>query len=423
MSAASAPGSTVPGSPARLPLRRPHHGRRVAGVCAGLAAHLDVPLSWMRWGFVLTVPALGVGVLLYLWLWLLVPPGDPAQAAADVRPTATARLAPRLRAVTGAISMTDLVVGLLLLMAAITLVLWRVGVTVPSPWLLPVLVVLAGAALVWSQLDSSLDDRTPARRGVALARVGGGLLLASLGIVLLLGRGDGAGQLLSSLVAAAAILVGAAVVLAPLWLRLVRDLGEERAARAREAERADIAAHLHDSVLQTLSLIRSRAGDTETVARLARAQERELREWLYEDRPAAGTSTAAVIRQVAAEVEDQHGVAIEVVTAGDRTPDASTEALSAATREALRNAVVHGRPPVSLYVEVGGDEVKVFVRDRGDGFDPDDVPSDRHGVRESIIGRLHRHGGTATIRSGPTAGLEGTEVVLTLATTTTEERP
>src|SRR5699024_7654740 len=143
-----------------------------------------------------------------------------------------------------------------------------------------------------------------------------------------------------------------------------------------------------------LSLIRSRAGDTETVARLARAQERELREWLYEDRPAAGTSTAAVIRQVAAEVEDQHGVAIEVVTAGDRTPDASTEALSAATREALRNAVVHGRPPVSLYVEVGGDEVKVFVRDRGDGFDPDDVPSDRHGVRESIIGRLHRHGGT-----------------------------
>ncbi|MEE6280711.1 ATP-binding protein [Georgenia sunbinii] len=423
MSAATEPGATVPAPPARLPLRRPSAGRRVGGVCTGLAAHLDLPLTWLRWGFVLTVPALGAGVLLYLWLWLLVPAGDPALAAADDRPVAAARLAPRLRKVTSEVSLTDLVVALLLLMAAITLVLWRAGVTVPSPWLMPVLVVLAGAALVWSQLDANLGGRSSTMRWVALSRVAGGLLLATLGMVLLLGRGDGAGQLVSSLVAAAAILIGAAVVLAPLWLRLVRDLGQERAARAREAERADIAAHLHDSVLQTLSLIRSRADDAEAVARLARAQERELREWLYEDRPAAGTSTAAAIRQVAAEVEDQHGIAVDVVTAGDHPPDASTEALSSATREALRNAVVHGRPPVSLYVEVGGGEVTVFVRDRGAGFDPEEVPEHRHGVRESIIGRLRRHGGRATIRSGPAAGIEGTEVVLAMPTTTTEERP
>lgn len=407
--------------PARLPLRRPVESRQVAGVCAGLAVHLEVPLTWVRWGFVLTVPAFGAGVLLYLWFWLLVPVGDPRQAAADERPTASARLAPRLRSVGTSVSLTDLVVALLLITAAIMLVLWRLGVSMPSPWLLPVLVVLAGAALVWSQLDAGLEGQARTTRWGALARVSGGLLLASLGIVLLLGRGAGAGQLLANLAAAAAILVGAAVVLAPLWLRLVRDLGEERAARARASERADIAAHLHDSVLQTLSLIRSRAGDAEAVARLARAQERELRQWLYEDRPTAGTSVADDVRQVAAEVEDQHGVAIDVVTAGDHRPDDSTAALCAATREALRNAVVHGRAPVSLYVEVGGGAAKVFVRDRGKGFDPERVPADRHGVRESIIGRLERHGGTATIRSGPASGLEGTEVVLAMPITTTEE--
>jgi signal transduction histidine kinase len=188
-------------------------------------------------------------------------------------------------------------------------------------------------------------------------------------------------------VAAVAVLAGVALVLAPWWLRLVRELGDERAARARESERADIAAHLHDSVLQTLALIRARADDPTEVARMARAQERELRAWLYDDRPAPGTSVAAVLAAIVAEIEDTRtgpdgeAVTIETVVVGDTEPDANTDALLQATREALLNAVRHGRPPVSLYLEAGPEEVEVFVRDRGDGFDPDAVPADRFGVR------------------------------------------
>ncbi len=202
--------------------------------------------------------------------------------------------------------------------------------------------------------------------------------------------------------------------MAPWWLRLVRELGDERAARAREAERADIAAHLHDSVLQTLAIIRARADEPSEVARMARAQERELREWLYQDRPAPGTSIAAEMRAVVAEVEDTRSgpegeaVAVDLVVVGDRAPDAGTAALLQATREALVNAVVHGRPPVSAYLEVGDEQVEVFVRDHGDGFDLDDIPSDRFGVRESILGRVRRRGGTATV----TCKDSGTEVHL-----------
>ncbi len=389
-------------------------GRQVGGVSAGLAAHLDLPVNRLRVAFVLATLAFGAGLVLYGWLWVLVPSGDPADAASDARPSSAVRLAPRLRGMPRSVSASDVVAGLLLLLAALALVLWRAGVTLPNDWLVPVLVVVGGAALVWTQLDASLsgEDAPPAPRWQQVARVGGGLLLAVVGILLLLGRGLGADELLSGIVASTAILVGVAVVLAPVWLRLVRDLSAERTARAREAERADIAAHLHDSVLQTLSLIRARSGDPDQVARLARAQERELRQWLYSDRPAAGTSVAAAMREVAGEVEDQHGVAIDVVTAGDRVPHATTEALLAATREALRNAVVHGAPPVSLYVELGEETTEVFVRDRGAGFDPAAVPADRHGVRHSIVGRLERHGGSATIRTGPESGLEGTEVVL-----------
>src|SRR5690606_28075252 len=159
-------------------------------------------------------------------------------------------------------------------------------------------------------------------------------------------------------------------------------------------------------VLQTLALIRARSDRPDDVARLARAQERELREWLYDDHSTPGTSLAAELRGVVGEVEDAHGVAIETVVVGDLGPDAGTESLLQATREALLNAVVHGRPPVSLYLEVSPDAVEVFVRDHGDGFDLDAVPADRFGVRESILGRVRRRGGTASVH-----GLErGTEV-------------
>jgi signal transduction histidine kinase len=203
-----------------------------------------------------------------------------------------------------------------------------------------------------------------------------------------------------------AVLAGVALVLAPWWLRMIRALGDERAATARESERADIAAHLHDSVLQTLAVIRARADDPDTVRRLARAQERELREWLYADRAAQGTSIAALFREIAGEVEDVTGGEVGIVIVGDLVPTSALEALVSATREALLNAARHGAPPVSLYVEVTEKSVDVFVKDRGPGFSLDQIAADRLGVRESILGRVRRQGGQAKIISSPGNGAE-----------------
>jgi signal transduction histidine kinase len=235
---------------------------------------------------------------------------------------------------------------------------------------------------------------------------------------------------LQSAAASLAVLVGFALVLAPWGLRLVRELGDERAARAREAERADIAAHLHDSVLQTLALIRSRSGDADAVARMARAQERELREWLYDDRRTPGTSLATELRSLVAEVEDGRvgkpaaddaaPVAVDVVVVGDCPPTGGATALLQATREALVNAVAHGKPPVTVYLEVSDAEISVFVRDRGEGFAMDDVAPDRFGVRESILGRVRRRGGTAEVTSR--AGW-GTEVRLRMPRAATQTPP
>ncbi len=392
----------------RLPLRRPVRGRLVGGVCLGLAVHLGVPVGVVRLVMLLLTPM--ASPVLYVFLWVTVPAGDPALAAAEERPAALSRLAPRLAESQRRLPLTEIAVGLVLLAAAALLIAARAGVDVATTWVLPSLIVLAGAALAWSQLDAIQRDRAKVQNGgrtpVSVLRLIGGIVLVGLGVFLLVGRDVPLEDLVRSAIAALAVLVGAALVLAPWWLRLVRELGDERAARARESERADIAAHLHDGVLQTLALIRRQAGDTEEVARLARAQERELREWLYDDRRTPGTSLVADLRGVVAEVEDARAVAVDVVVVGDCVPDAGTEALLQATREALVNAVTHGKAPYSLYLEVVADQVEVFVRDRGDGFEIDTVPTDRFGVRESIIGRVVRRGGTATVQSRPGRGTE-----------------
>ena len=355
----------------RLPLRRPARGRWFGGVALGLAAHLDLPVGLVRLAFVVLTPIAGIGPLLYVFWWLAVPAGDPADAAQEVRPSALTRLARRQAIIEPGrrIPVTDIAIGAVLVVAAALLIAVRSGADVQADWILPALIVLAGLWLAWSQLDAvqrgRLRDRAGGRTPVSVLRVAGGILLAGVGVLLFVGLASGEGvdtaTLAQSIVAALIMLGGVALVLTPWWLRLVRELGDERAARARESERADIAAHLHDSVLQTLALIRSRSDDSAEVARMARAQERELREWLYDDRPAPGTSVAAALRGIVAEVEDSRSgpsgdpVAVESVVVGDRVPDADTEALLQATREALVNAVVHGRPPVSLYLEVGAD--------------------------------------------------------------------
>jgi signal transduction histidine kinase len=347
----------------------------------------------------------GVGVILYVFWWTTVPLGDPR----DDRPVELERLARRPGAARRRFRARDLAIGLVLCLLAV-LVAHRAGGHVNAGWLFPLLVLLAGVWLAWSQLDSMqrarVLDRTGGRTSGSVLRVGGGLLVALFGVLLLVEHRSSTGELVSEAVAALAVLAGAALVLAPWWLRLGRELGDERAARVREAERADIAAHLHDSVLQTLALIRASADDRDQVVRLARAQERELREWLYTDRAVSGTSIATDVRELVGQIEDAHGVAVEAVVVGDAVPDVAASALLQATREALLNAVRHGAPPVSLYAEVSPHATEMFVRDHGDGFDVAAVQADRLGVRESIVGRITRRGGSATVESRPGWGTE-----------------
>jgi signal transduction histidine kinase/phage shock protein PspC (stress-responsive transcriptional regulator) len=367
-------------------------------VAIGLAAHLGISVRLVRILFVVLTPVLGVGPLLYAFWWLTVPEGDPAEAAEAARPAAFARLARRqgTDGTPSRLPVTDVAVGVLLMAGAAALLLARQEGSLGLQWVLPAMLVAAGLVLAWSQLDAvqrgRLRERAGGRVPVSVLRLVGGVVLAGVGVLLLVGGATGQGiapaVLLQAVVAAVAVLAGVGLVL------------------------ADMAAHLHDSVLQTLALIRARSDEPAEVARMARAQERELREWLYDDRPAPGTSLAAALRAVVAEVEDSRSgpggepVAVDTVVVGDRVPDEGTDALLAASREALVNAVVHGRPPVSLYLEVRPDEVEVFVRDHGDGFDVDAIGPDRFGVRESIMGRVHRRGGKATVTSRPDRGTE-----------------
>jgi len=304
-------------------------------------------------------------------------------------------------------------------MGGLALLAARLGLPIRPGLAIPLLVVCAGVVLAFSQLDEVERSRWAARAGVRTRAAGlqvlAGVMIVLLGVLLFVAQGTDTAQLSRTLLSALAVLAGAALVLGPWGLRLWRDLDAERAARVREAERSDIAAHLHDSVLQTLALIQRHNGDPGEVARLARAQERDLRTWLYGGGPADPSTLAASVSAAAAEVEDVHGAVVEVVAVGDRPMDAQAAALLAAVREAVTNAARHaGGGPVRVYLECGPDGVEAFVRDRGNGFDPESVPSDRLGIRESIVGRMERHGGSARVHS--VAG-EGTEVRLLLPAT------
>ncbi len=297
--------------------------------------------------------------------------------------------------------------GVAALVAAGALWLGSVGFDVHAEIVVPVVAIVIGAIFFWSQLDDSspLGGRRPVRWIWLVI----GLGFTLLGLVALLVRGTNLTELWQVTGAVLAALVGVSVLCAPWILRLWTNLREEQTARIRATERADIAAHLHDSVLQTLALIQRQSTDAATVARLARAQERQLRTYLY-DADARGGTLSSALTAAMGEVEDLHGVPVQLVVTGDRPMDQHLDALVKAVREATWNAVRHASPPVSAYVEVGPDAVEAFVRDHGSGFDLDSVPDDRAGVRESIIGRMERHGGSARIRRRP----DGTEVELRL---------
>ncbi|MDO9409669.1 sensor histidine kinase [Patulibacter sp.] len=271
-----------------------------------------------------------------------------------------------------------------------------------------------------------LVGRRPGRRGQR-AETDGLLLASGIGLVVLgaLVALSSLGALDASRTSVVQLLVAVAavgVVVAPFWRRSARRAQAERSERIRGDERAEVGAHLHDSVLQTLALIQRRSDDPREVAGLARRQERELRAWLSGRSERPDTELMAALRAAAAAVEVEHGVEIEVVTSGELPLDDGTAALVAAAREAMANAARHAAPgpdaapvPVSVFAEVDDGRVEVFVRDRGRGFDPETLPADRRGVRESIVGRMRRAGGRATITSAPG---EGTEVELLL-----EDRP
>jgi signal transduction histidine kinase/phage shock protein PspC (stress-responsive transcriptional regulator) len=389
-------------------LRRPEQGRVVAGVAAGLSQHLGVSVAAVRAAFVALTFIGGFGALVYAGLWLAVPVGTPDQARPPGLEAASRQGLRPAAARTPARSRTDpgLLVALAVLGLGVVMLVDRV-VDTPGGAFWPLAVVAVGAAVVWRQAEAR-----EASRAAVVARVVAGAAIVALGLVLFLaGRGE-LGVLLDALAAVLVVLAGIAVVAGPWLVRLLRELQSERAARIRSQERADMAAHLHDSVLQTLAVIQRQAHDPDLVSRMARSQERDLRRWLYDEEAVQPHRVRGALEGVAAEVEDAYGTPIEVVVVGDADWDGGSpaEAVVSAAREALTNAAKHsGAERIDLYAEIGADVVEVFVRDRGVGFDVDGVGADRMGVRGSIVERVERSGGSVRITSAPG---EGTEVHL-----------
>jgi signal transduction histidine kinase len=429
-------------------LRRDREEGWIGGVAAGIARRFGIDVSLVRLAFVVATAAGGIGLAAYALGWLVIPAGDSRPARVRIR---TGRAA------------VEVAVGTAFLLLAVLLAFRALGIWFSDAIVWPLVLIAGGGALIWRQsmggaspaaarerahtpstggspaaparayatarpietrgAEAGAPATEPGRRGavavregtraaVAISRTGLGIaLVVAAGIVFLQATGAlGAARDVLLAVVAAVVVLG--VIFAPWVVRLVRSLTEERAARIRSQERAEVAAHLHDSVLQTLAMVQ-RSDDPAEVAALARRQERELRAWLA-GRPAPGQGgrLASALEAAAAEVEEQHGLPVEVVVVGDRPLDQAHEAVVAAAREAMTNAAKFGGgSPVDVYAESDGRRTQVFVRDRGPGFDAGAVPRDRRGVRESIVGRMERHGGRARITSSPGAG---TEVELTL---------
>ncbi|MEU8785478.1 PspC domain-containing protein [Streptomyces sp. NPDC048637] len=399
-----------PDDPPVRKLYRSADGRLLGGVARGLAGHLGLPVSWVRIVFVALFMADGMGALLYAAFWFFVPLGVGGVEHRRPAPGDGTRRRLRHRPDKGQ------VFALIALLIGAGIVASRFQLGQANGYLWPVLLIGAGVALVWRQADNSRRAQwleLGRRKGLLpMLRGAAGVLLVGVGVTGIVVLQGSVRHLGSVLQAALAVVVGIALLAGPYLVRMAQDLSEERLMRIRAQERAEVAAHVHDSVLHTLTLIQRNADAPREVARLARAQERELRAWLYrpegrgkeEDEEPA--TLAEAVRTAAAEVEDDHGVPLEVVVVGDCPLDEPLGAQMQAAREAMVNAAKYGGEggAVQVFAEVEGRTVFVSVRDRGPGFDLDAVPADRMGVRESIIGRMERHGGTARLRSAPEGG-------------------
>jgi signal transduction histidine kinase/phage shock protein PspC (stress-responsive transcriptional regulator) len=375
-------------------------------VASGIGHRLGVDPMLVRIGFAVLAFAGGAGIVAYGLLWVLLPI-ETAAAPATRRPVTLQQ---------------GVALGLITL--GVLLLLRQVGLWFGDSLVVPILLAAAGSAVVWTTTDEeerSRWTRLPGGAVAAAARMPGSPVRIVVGTVLVaaaiggfLAANDAFTAVRDLGLALIAAVIGVGLLFGPWLWRLWAELGAERRERIRQEERAELAAHLHDSVLQTLALIQRSADQPRRMVTLARRQERELRTWLYGSSvrpgasPAGHASTLAdAVEAVAEEIEATYDLAIEIVVVGDALVDEHVGALLAATREACINAAKHAEvDEADVYVEVEDDTVVAFVRDRGRGFDADDTPADRQGIRRSIVERLERHGGSATIVTSPGAGTE-----------------
>lgn len=359
---------------------RESQGRWIGGVASGLAENLRWPVWAVRTLFVVFTVFGGIGVVAYAAYWAVLP-------ARDEDDSDTARL----------LAFAALVIGGFLLFPT-------------DPWMqvgLPLAVIAIGATVVWTRVHPGGRVRRGPMQWTALLL---GLVLVGLGLVALTATGLGLRSLLSVVAVAVLLLVGIGLITMPWVAGLYRELTAERQERVRSQTRAELATQVHDSVLQTLTLIRRHADDPDRVVRLARAEERHLRAWLYEPVGDPRQSLSPALADIAARVEAEYPVTVDVVCVGDSALGDAGRALVAAASEAVLNAAKHAGGTISVYAEATADELRVYVRDRGPGFDIHMVPADRRGIAESIRGRMGRAGGSCDVRTSS----RGTEVELSV---------
>jgi signal transduction histidine kinase/phage shock protein PspC (stress-responsive transcriptional regulator) len=370
--------------------------RLVAGVAQGAAAQLRLDPVVLRLAFLLLTVLDGLGAVAYAALWMFTPrePHEGREPARDWSQLAA-----------------YVAIGLALMALG-----WLTGASAGGIGAWPIAVGGIGSLILWQQADPDRRQRwmstTVGQVRQNRVRTFAGLVLVVVGAVGFLVANADLSQAGSGIVFTLVVVGGVGLIAAPWLAGMWKELQRERRERIRQEERAEVAAHVHDSVLHTLTLIQRNAQDPREVMRLARSQERELRNWLYQPQQDADASVAAAVRRVAAEEEDAHGVPIEVVCVGDGPLTPELSAMMQAARQAMVNAAKYsGSEVISVYAEAEPDEVTIFVRDRGVGFDMGEVAEDRMGIRQSIIGRMERHGGSARVRTAPG---EGTEVMLTM---------
>ena len=363
--------------------------RVILGLAGGIADRLGIPDAYVRAAFITLSLAFGAGIVLYLL-------GTAIAAAGEEEPNPP----PDTRQILGLVIM---LFGAMAFFRGMNL--WFGDTVVWAGSLLAF-----GGAAMWDK--TNLFDADAGGMALSRTRIVAGALLLLAGIASLSSSISSIQSLGPAVTAAALTGAGFTIIFGPWVSSLIRDLGEERRNRIRADERTEVAAHLHDSVLQTLALIQ-RTEDPKRMVTLARAQERDLRNWLYgpkEDGTELGLRQA--LENMASDVEGRHDVPVEVVVVGDMPLNDRGVAMVAAAGEAMTNAAKHsGAPKVSVFAEVRDDAAEVFVTDQGSGFDPSSIPEGRHGVKDSLVARMKRQGGESEITSDPG---EGTEVRLTL---------